>query len=117
MKQNEIAKELGISKSYLSMILSGQRKANPKLMAKLSSLGVVNFKAGLSLRGRCPKPLDECAFGRLYNQRWVSEITSSKEKGSPICRRAFTSRCRCVFRALQYRHCKCSASEHHPDYG
>ena len=61
MKQIELAKELGISKSYVSMILSGQRKPNPTLAQRLSSLGVVNFEAKLSLRGRCPKPLDECA--------------------------------------------------------
>ena len=61
MKQKEIASKLGISKSYLSMILSGQRKPNSALMTKLSSLGIVNFERGLSLRGRCPKPLDECA--------------------------------------------------------
>ena len=35
MKQIEIAQRLGISKSYLSMILSGQRKANPELATKL----------------------------------------------------------------------------------
>jgi transcriptional regulator with XRE-family HTH domain len=45
MKQCEIAKELGISKSYLSMILSGQRKVKPELAAKLSSQKVVNFEA------------------------------------------------------------------------
>jgi len=61
MKQIEIAKELGISKSYLSMILSGQRNPNPELGARLCSLGFVNFEAKNSLRGRCPKPLDECA--------------------------------------------------------
>ena len=61
MKQCEIAKELGISKSYLSMILSGQMKIKPELAAKLSSQKVVNFEAGFSLRGRCPRPLDECA--------------------------------------------------------
>ncbi|HUU63665.1 MAG TPA: helix-turn-helix transcriptional regulator [Dehalococcoidia bacterium] len=66
-RQNDIAKELGISKSYLSMILSGQRKANPELVDRLRSLGVVNFKANLSLRGRCPKPLDECASLPFYN--------------------------------------------------
>ena len=38
MKQNEIAKELGIIKSYLSMILSRQRKA------------------------KRPQPLDECTI-------------------------------------------------------
>ncbi|MFC1983378.1 hypothetical protein ACFLV5_06335 [Chloroflexota bacterium] len=50
-----------MSKSYLSMILSGQRSPNPRLAKRLSSLGVVNFEAKSSLRGRCPKPLDECA--------------------------------------------------------
>ena len=61
MKQIEIAQELGISKSYLSMILSGQRKAPAKVREKLSSLGIVNFRHESSLRGRCPRPLDECA--------------------------------------------------------
>jgi transcriptional regulator with XRE-family HTH domain len=44
MKQKYIAKKLGISKSYLSMILSGQRNPNPKLAKKLSELSV-NFEA------------------------------------------------------------------------
>ena len=52
MKQCELARQLGISKSYLSMILSGQRKAKPELTKKLSSLGVVNFEARLCLEGR-----------------------------------------------------------------
>jgi len=38
LKQSQIAKELGISKSYLSMILSGQRKCPPELMGKLQSI-------------------------------------------------------------------------------
>jgi transcriptional regulator with XRE-family HTH domain len=38
MKQIELAKELGISKSYLSMILSGQRKPSPELADKLQSI-------------------------------------------------------------------------------
>jgi transcriptional regulator with XRE-family HTH domain len=37
MKQCEIAKQIGISKSYLSMIISGQRKCPPELMEKLQS--------------------------------------------------------------------------------
>ncbi len=68
MKQSEIARELGISKSYLSMILSGQRTANSELANKLRGYSgklvhkkAVNFEAKNSLRGRCPKPLDECA--------------------------------------------------------
>ena len=62
MKQVELAEQLGISKSYLSMILSGKRTPNPELAQRLSSLEVHNFEARFSLRGRCPKPLDECAI-------------------------------------------------------
>jgi transcriptional regulator with XRE-family HTH domain len=55
------ARELEISPSYLSMILSGQRQPNPQLRDKLCSLGMLTSEADLSLRGRCPRPLDECA--------------------------------------------------------
>ena len=37
LNQAQIAKELGISKSYLSMILRGQRKCPPELIEKLQS--------------------------------------------------------------------------------
>ncbi|MBN2074776.1 MAG: helix-turn-helix transcriptional regulator [Dehalococcoidales bacterium] len=37
ISQNQIAKELGISKSYLSMILSGKRPCPPELKSKLQS--------------------------------------------------------------------------------
>ena len=47
LKQSQLAKELGISESYLSMILSGQRKCPIELLAKLQSIPgvhkVVNF--------------------------------------------------------------------------
>jgi len=49
MKQIELAKQLGISKSYLSMILSGQRKASPEMAMKISSLFFVNSEAKLCL--------------------------------------------------------------------
>jgi transcriptional regulator with XRE-family HTH domain len=61
MKQAELARRLSISKSYMSMILSGQRTPNSELSQRLSSLGVHKFEAISSLRGRCPRPLDECA--------------------------------------------------------
>jgi transcriptional regulator with XRE-family HTH domain len=38
IKQSQIANELGISKSYLSMILSGQRKCPPELTEELQSI-------------------------------------------------------------------------------
>jgi transcriptional regulator with XRE-family HTH domain len=37
-KQSQIARELGISKSYLSMILKGQRKCPLELVEKLQSI-------------------------------------------------------------------------------
>ena len=36
-KQSQLVKELGISKSYLSMILNGKRKCPPELERKLQS--------------------------------------------------------------------------------
>jgi len=47
LKQKELARQLGISKSYLSMILSGQRTPNPELAGRISSLLPVNSKAKL----------------------------------------------------------------------
>jgi len=38
LNQVQIAKDLGISKSYLSMILSGQRKCPPDLLERLQSI-------------------------------------------------------------------------------
>ena len=52
LKQNQLAKELGISKSYLSMIMSGQRKGSPELVERISSLKSVNFEAKSSLARR-----------------------------------------------------------------
>jgi len=68
MKQVELARRMGISKSYLSMILNGQRNCPPELAEKISSQLPVNSKARLSLRGRCPKPLDECATSHKITQ-------------------------------------------------
>ncbi len=42
MKQKEIANRLGISKSYLSMILKGQRKLTPQLSEKLQRVPEVH---------------------------------------------------------------------------
>ncbi len=61
MKQVQLAKKLGISKSYMSMVLSGKRRLKPALLCELSSQEMRDFEAISSLRGRCPRPLDECA--------------------------------------------------------
>ncbi len=45
MKQVELAQRLGISKSYLSMILSGKRTPNQELVQKISSQNVHKSEA------------------------------------------------------------------------
>ncbi len=47
MKQYEIAKELGISKSYFSMILLGQRKCPANLMERLQAIPSVHKTVNL----------------------------------------------------------------------
>jgi hypothetical protein len=47
LKQMEIAKELNISKSYLSMILGGQRKCPVELVEKLQSIPGVHKSVNL----------------------------------------------------------------------
>ena len=51
MKQVQLAQQLGIGKSYLSMILRGKRKRSPELMRRLSSLEVHNFEPTPQCKG------------------------------------------------------------------
>jgi transcriptional regulator with XRE-family HTH domain len=48
LKQNQLAEKLGVSKSYLSMIMGGKRPCPPDLAEKLQSIQgvhkVVNFQ-------------------------------------------------------------------------
>ena len=84
MKQIELANRLGISKSYLSMILSGQRQCPQGIANRLSSLGFVNSEAGLSLRGRCPKPLDECATRLAGEEGFEPSLTDPESAVLPL---------------------------------
>ena len=75
MKQVELARRLGISKSYLSMILSGQRQCPPELADKLSSLGIVNFETKHLLytqevRGSSPL-LPTIETSRVFQTSWL----------------------------------------------
>jgi len=45
----QLAKELGVSPAYLSMIISGQRNPNPQLRDKLCSLGLLTSEAKIGL--------------------------------------------------------------------
>ncbi len=93
MKQVELAKQLGISKSYLSMILSGQRKPNTEVARIIiSSQKVHNIEAGSSLRGRCPKPLDECAAYNTATRLSGKFITGLPKKFITSRRRATSVR-------------------------
>lgn len=56
LKQSQLAKQVGISKSYLSMLLSGQRKATPELVEKLQSIPGVH------------KLVNNDLWNRLYTQ-------------------------------------------------
>ena len=51
MKQVELAKRLGISKSYLSMILSGKRTPSPEVARIISSQKVHKPKANPPCKG------------------------------------------------------------------
>ncbi len=59
MNQSEIAKTVGIGMSYLTMILSGMRKAGQKLIDKLSSLRVYRDVGPGSLEGRAFPDLND----------------------------------------------------------
>lgn len=48
--QIEIAKEIGISSSYLSMILNGKRKCPPELLSKLQATQGIHKIVKKSLR-------------------------------------------------------------------
>ena len=51
LNQSKLASQLGISKSYLSMILSGQRIPNPELADRICSQSSLNYKAKLCSPG------------------------------------------------------------------
>lgn len=53
MTQAELAKQLGVSKSYVSMLLSGQRKPSKKVAEKLKQVNLtVNNECGNGLKIR-----------------------------------------------------------------
>jgi transcriptional regulator with XRE-family HTH domain len=50
MKQVELAKELGVSKAYISMVMQGKKKPSKQIATRLKRMGIevnslVNFKA------------------------------------------------------------------------
>ena len=59
MKQAELAQQLGVSKAYISMVMSGKRKASKRVAEKLKEVNlVVNSvsAAGILNHARLPIP-------------------------------------------------------------
>jgi len=62
MKQVELAQQLGVSKAYISMVISGKKKPSKYIAEGLNRLGVnqetVNFEAKKSIlsHARLPVP-------------------------------------------------------------
>ena len=62
MKQVELAQQLGVSKSYISMVMSGKKKPSKRILSRLKKLGVnyetVNSEAEKSIlsHARLPVP-------------------------------------------------------------
>jgi len=61
MKQVELAQRLGVSKAYISMVLSGKKKPSKQVAAKLRRLGVnleaVDFEARTPILSHARLPI------------------------------------------------------------
>ena len=61
MKQVELAQILGVSKSYISMVMSGKKKPSKSILSKLKMLGVnlemVNFEAKTPILSHARLPI------------------------------------------------------------
>ncbi len=57
MKQVELSKRLGVSKAYVSMVLSGKKKPSKQIATRLKRMGVeVNFEANSSILSHARLP-------------------------------------------------------------
>jgi transcriptional regulator with XRE-family HTH domain len=61
MKQVELAQRLGVSKAYVSMVMSGKKKPSERIVSRLGRLGVnlemVNFEAKKSILSHARLPI------------------------------------------------------------
>ncbi|MFC2017573.1 helix-turn-helix domain-containing protein [Chloroflexota bacterium] len=61
MKQVELAKQLGVSKAYISMVMSGKKKPSKRVTSSLNRLGVnhetVNFEANNPILSHARLPI------------------------------------------------------------
>jgi len=75
LNQAQIAEELGISKSYLSMILLGQRKCPTDLMERLQSISGVH--KSVNLQG-CIVPSKQRVVGSNLSRDAIKSLRFSK---------------------------------------
>jgi len=71
VKQSQMAKELGISKSYLSMILLGQRRGPAELMERLQSIPGVHKSVDLQ---SCIMPSKQRVVGSNPSRDATNEL-------------------------------------------
>ena len=77
MKQTELAKELGISKSYLSMILSGKRIPNTELAKAISSQNVHKSETDSTCKGGAlPTELQPHSQEYYSNKQYHAQFTA-----------------------------------------
>ena len=62
MKQVELSRRLGVSKAYISMVLSGKKKPSKQISTKLKRMGIeidsqVNFEARNSILSHARLPI------------------------------------------------------------
>jgi len=75
LNRAQIAEELGISRSYLSMILLGQRKCPADLMGKLQSIPGVH--KSVNLQG-CVEPSKQRVVGSNPSRDAIINLSFSK---------------------------------------
>ena len=69
MKQVELAQQLGVSKAYISMVVSGKKQPSKRIAQRLKRLGVnlqtVNFEARNPILSHARLPIP--TLPRIYN--------------------------------------------------
>ena len=56
LNQTQVARELGVSKAYISMVMSGKKKPSGRVEEELTRLGV-NFEADSSILSHARLPI------------------------------------------------------------
>ncbi len=97
MKQVEIAHQLGVSKSYISMVLSGKKKASKRIVASLNGLGVnqekVNFETGKSILSHARLPIPTLPRPQIYQNYLLTKFLTRRRQGLSRLTIAFYETC------------------------